>query len=63
MELMLRMVETMQAWEETIIRKVPKKCKTEEQSRSAKLVEVSEQDKGKREDRSQLKWGIVWSSQ
>lgn len=47
--LMLRMVATMRAYAKKTSSKLPKACRRAEQSRTAKLIELLEQDRGNRE--------------
>ena len=54
-ELMFRMVETMRAYEKKTRSKVPEACTMVENPRTEKLMEISEQEREKRDDSSQLK--------
>ena len=53
-ELMLRMVGTIQAQEKTIGRRAPNPGIRLEHRRTVRLMETSDQDRGKREGTSQL---------
>lgn len=53
-EVMLKMVETMQAQEKKIEREVTRPCGMRDQSMAMRLVEASEQERRKTEGSSQL---------